>query len=220
MPPVWKCHRCLPVLASSATRLPSRDRREEHVAARREHAVGRRALEDLEVPHRLAGFRIERLDAGVRRPADSDRAPVAVPAARPRPRYWRPALDRLRRAHVLLPALCVREIEPAGQRAVRRRLEVGAAAKRRIDEEAALRGWSSIREPAAAGLWRRSPRSSSDRRTACPTGTCRWCGRARRSARCGRHAAAVCAFCPRHTRSTSIMSCTESQSCPSFGVNW
>src|SRR5207248_8866742 len=42
-------------------------------------------------------------------------------------------------ADVLLPRLRVRQIQPAGKRAVRRRLEVGGAAERRVDEEAALR---------------------------------------------------------------------------------
>ena len=42
------------------------------------------------------------------------------------------------RADVLLTAFGVLQIEPAGQRTVGRRLEVGGAAQRRIDEEAAF----------------------------------------------------------------------------------
>src|SRR4029079_424738 len=40
------------------------DGAEEHVASCGQHAAGERALKDLEVPHGLAGCRIERLDTG------------------------------------------------------------------------------------------------------------------------------------------------------------
>ena len=48
-------------------------------------------------------------------------------------------LRSLRRAHVLSAGLRVFQVEQPGDRAVRRRLEIGAAAGCRIDEEAALR---------------------------------------------------------------------------------
>src|SRR4029077_20720392 len=42
-------------------------RGEQHTAGSREYAVGQRSLKQLEVPHSLAGLRIERLVGGIRR---------------------------------------------------------------------------------------------------------------------------------------------------------
>src|SRR5207247_2146836 len=63
--------------------------REQHLSASCEHAVGQRALEDLEVPHRPARLRIQRLD-----PADAAGSPgfaVTLAGTASRPMYCRPA---------------------------------------------------------------------------------------------------------------------------------
>src|SRR5262245_27107259 len=112
------------------------NRTEDDVARRREDAVGQRALKDLEIPHRLAGFRIQRLDPRGRR---------RFTRFRFRGGAWLGTADvltslfeRNRSAGVLLAALGVLEIHPAGPRTVRRRLVIRAADERGIHEEAAF----------------------------------------------------------------------------------
>src|SRR5688572_20201953 len=89
-------------------------------------------------PHGLAGFRVERLDAGVRR-----RLIRAACGRRTRgaaaPEILLAARDRLRSARVDLAAFAESEVEPACQRTVGRRLEIRPAAERGIYEDAAFR---------------------------------------------------------------------------------
>src|SRR5262245_24587005 len=111
-------------------------RREKDAAAGGQQPVGVRTLKDLEIPHHLAIFRIERLDAGARQRIvrsscrnTTAGSPTEILAA---------ALDLLRLAHVLLPTLGIREVEKSGQRAVARCLKIGRATRRRVDEKASL----------------------------------------------------------------------------------
>src|SRR5438132_4612041 len=85
---------------------------EHDAAGGGEDAVGERGLKDLEVPHRLAGLGIERLDSGrwgglartrTGRTAGCSRAPDVLTAR----------FERGRRADVLLPVFRVLEIQPA-----------------------------------------------------------------------------------------------------------
>src|SRR6185436_11400209 len=92
---------------------------EDHTARRRQHARGQRSLEQRELPHRLAVLGIDRLDASRTSVGGLRAATARILAAH---------LEGLRQAEVALRRLLEREIEPAGDRAVRRRLEVGGAA--------------------------------------------------------------------------------------------
>ena len=111
--------------------------REHDAAGGGHHAVIVGTLGELEVPHRFAGVGIECFDARRR-----------LRFAGPRSR-WSSAssasdvlLSRFehgRRADVLLSALVVFKIEPAGERAVGRRLKIRRAADRGINKETSLR---------------------------------------------------------------------------------
>ena len=142
--------------------VPVARRHEQDVAAGRENAVGQRSLKERIRPHGLAGFRVERLDAGVRcrliRAARRRRTRGAAA-----PEILLTTRDLLRCARVNLSAFTECEIEPARQRTVGRRLEIRPSAERRIHEDAALRARVRAREWAAVCRWRRIRRSSSDR---------------------------------------------------------
>ena len=144
--PVCTCQRCLPVLPSSATRLPSRT-----AAKTTFPAVARTPLVNLEAPHRLAGLRIERLDACRRRRLSRFRCGRSIGRVRSSD-VLATGFIRNIGADVLLSVLRVREVHPAGGRAVGRRLEVGGAADRRIDEEAAAAARVRSRNVARASV--------------------------------------------------------------------
>jgi hypothetical protein len=171
LPPVCTCQKCLPVLPSSATRLPSR------TAAKT-------------TPHRLAGLRIERLDACRRRRLSRFRCGRSIGRVRSSD-VLATGFIRNISADVLLSVLRVREVHPAGGRAVGRRLEVGGAADRRIDEEAADAARVRFRNMARAsvGVEPGIPVRVDERRARqeLPVRAIR----AGRSARCGQHGAAA-----------------------------